>query len=560
MASLLGEGGSLQRAGDADAAEQTFRRALEVQPRNAEAHFLLGSLLGRLNRADEALAHLAQSVDANPDAPDAQTALGNVYLMQGRLDAAQSCYAQALRLDASNPSAFFNLGLVAQCRFDHQSARTNFGRAHELDPQMKDALKNLTLARVELGEFEIAETQLRRILEQRTDDFAALFSLGYVLQNSHRPQLAVDYFERARRQNTNDADLLLNLGIVLRDLGRIEAAIDSFDAAIAARANFAAALWHRSLARLLLHQFAAGWEHYDLRLISQDRAQRPPAHPEWRGQDPAGMRFLIYGEQGLGDEIMFASCVPQMIAAGRSCVVECSEKLLPLFRRSFPRAVVRLPVPNGVDEPIDAQVAMGSLPQYLRRQVADFPLHQGYLHADPDRIEKWHKRLSAIGPGLKIGISWRGGSYKTRSPVRSLPLEQWSAILQLSGVHFVDLQYTDCVDEVSVVEKRFGVQIHRWRDAREDFDETAALVSNLDLVVSVCTTVIHLAGALGKPVWVMAPYSPEWRYGVHGDAMPWYPSVRLFRQPSYAAWDPVITDVAQSLQAWRDHAHDAQRQ
>ncbi len=558
VASLLGEGARLQSAGDAVAAEQTFRRALELQPRNAEARFLLGSLLGRLNRADEALAHLAQSVEANPDAPDAQTALGNVYLMKGNLEAAQNCYAQALRLAPENPAASFNLGLLAQCGLDFNGALANFERTWALAPQMEGLLRNLTLARIELGRFEIAETQLQEIYAQRPDDPEVLFSLGYTLQNSHRPQLAIRYYERARELGFKDADLFLHRGIVLRDLGRIDEAIDSFNTAIAVRAGFEVALWHRTLAYLLQHDFARGWQHYDLRLRSRDRLQRPSTYPEWPGQNPADLRLLIYGEQGLGDEIMFASCLPQMIAASRSCIVECSEKLLPLIKRSFPGALVRLPQANGENEAIDMQVAMGSLPKYLRRQASDFPQHQGYLHANPARIEKWRKRLSALGPGPKVGISWRGGSYKTRSPVRSIPLEQWTAILQISGVHFVDLQYTDCSDEVSAAEQRFGAAIHRWPEAREDFEETAALVSSLDLVVSVCTTVIHLAGALARPVWVMAPFSPEWRYGARGEAMPWYPSARLFRQPAYAAWEPVIADVAQSLQALRDCGLDTQ--
>jgi hypothetical protein len=208
--------------------------------------------------------------------------------------------------------------------------------------------------------------------------------------------------------------------------------------------------------------------------------------------------------------------------------------------------------PVRASEDIDVQVAMGSLPRQLRKSLDDFPRHHGYLRAEPARIDAWRKRLAVIGRGPKVGISWRGGTYKTRSPVRSIPLEQWAPVLGIDGVHFIDLQYSDCGKEVDAAEARYGLRIHRWPEAREDFDETAALVSALDLVVSVCTAVIHLGGALGRPVWVMAPLSPEWRYGIRGDSMPWYPSVRIFRQPSRGAWGPVIEDVAQSLQNWRD--------
>jgi ADP-heptose:LPS heptosyltransferase len=169
------------------------------------------------------------------------------------------------------------------------------------------------------------------------------------------------------------------------------------------------------------------------------------------------------------------------------------------------------------------------------------------LQADPVRIAAWRERLAALGPGLKIGISWQGGTHKSRRPVRSLPLAKWQPILQATHAHFIDLQYLDFSAELAAQREATGVQVHSWEAVRADYEETAALVSALDLVISVCTAVIHLGGALGRPVWVMAPFSPEWRYGSKGEEMPWYPSVRVFRQPAYGDWDAVIANVARSL-------------
>ena len=560
MATLLGDAASLQAAGDDIAVERLCRLVIAMQPGNADAHFRLGSLLGRQNRADEALLHLSRAVEKNPQWLEAQVALGNVHLLKGRLDAAQDCYAAALRLAPSNPTIFFNLGMLAQSRLDYKTALANFEQAYALAPRMDGLLKNLTWAQVELGQFEVAEQRLQELATLRPDDPEVLFSLGYTLQNAHRPEHAIGYFERARTLGSKDADFLFNFGIVLRDLGRINEAMRCFDDALAAKPNFEPALWHRSLASLLQQDFVRGWAHYDLRLISKDRPQQPQSHPQWRGQKAGGARLLIYGEHGLGDEIMFASCLPEMIAASGRCTVECSPKLQALFQRSFPHAEIRSSAPAAHGDAIDTQVAMGSLPQYLRKTAADFPRHQGYLCADPARVAAWRQRLSALGAGPTIGISWRGGSYKSRSPVRSLPLDAWGPILQLSGAHFVDLQYTDCSDEVNEAAKRFGINIHRWPELREDFEETAAAVCAVDLVISVCTTLIHVSGALGRPVWIMAPFSPEWRYGLRGDGMPWYPSARVFRQPSYGAWAPLIADVAQSLRAWRDDKPDAGHQ
>ena len=159
----------------------------------------------------------------------------------------------------------------------------------------------------------------------------------------------------------------------------------------------------------------------------------------------------------------------------------------------------------------------------------------------------WRERLSQLGRGLKVGISWQGGTRKTRRRVRSLPLMRWQPILRTPGVHFINLQYTDSYAELAELYDVAGVKISDWQETRDDYEHTAALVSTLDLVISVCTAVIHLSGALDVPVWILAPYSPEWRYGITGEKMPWYPSARVFRQPSYGTWPPVIDLVSRQL-------------
>ena len=394
---------------------------------------------------------------------------------------------------------------------------------------------------------------LETMLSERPDDLEALKCLGSVLQNMHCPDQALAYYEKAHGFDPDDPELLNNLGIVLRELGRLDAAIAKFDAAIARNPDFVLARWHRALAYLLRHDFARGWPDYELRLVSAELPLRTAHYPRWDGGALGGRSLLVYAEQGLGDEIMFASCLPQVIVASRHCVVECSPRLETLFRRSLPQASVYSSTAGGDPPPavreagIDAQVAMGSLPQFLRRSWSDFPRHRGYLQADPQRVQIWRERLAMLGPGLKVGISWQGGTQLSRRPLRSIPLARWAPLLQSPGVQCVSLQYTECGAEIAAVEAATGVRIADWREVRDDLEHTAALITALDLVISVCTAVIHLGGALGRPVWVLAPYSPEWRYGIVGDAMPWYPSVRVYRQPRFGAWEPVIAAATQAL-------------
>jgi hypothetical protein len=254
---------------------------------------------------------------------------------------------------------------------------------------------------------------------------------------------------------------------------------------------------------------------------------------------------------------MFASCVPQLIENAGSCTIECSQKLVPLFARSFPKARVREPssekLPAG--ERYDFEVPLGSLPLYYRRTAAEFPRHSGYLRADGERLNEWRSKLYALGPGLKIGISWRGGTAVSRVALRSIPLEAWTRVFNVPGVRFISLQYGEgAASEAAALARSGGPVITHWQEAIDDYEETAALVAALDLTISVCTAVVHLAGALARPVWVMTPQAPEWRYGTRGEGMPWYPSARMFRQDHYGDWDLVLRRVASELHALQQYS------
>jgi len=195
----------------------------------------------------------------------------------------------------------------------------------------------------------------------------------------------------------------------------------------------------------------------------------------------------------------------------------------------------------------DYHVLAGSLPGLLRNRLEDFPRHEGYLVADPLRAERWRARLAELGPGPKIGLSWRGGTHLTRRSLRSLALHDLLPVLRTMGLRFISLQYGECAAELEGLRRETGIEVVHWPEAIDDYEETAALCASLDLTLSVCTSVIHLNGALGKPVWVMVPAVAEWRYGVQGDSMPWYPSVRLIRQASGGDWSDVFARVTRDL-------------
>lgn len=426
--------------------------------------------------------------------------------------------------------------------------------AHADSPLANDLLESFVRILIQRGELEEALVVARDSARAHPRSRESWLSLGLVQQAGHRYGEALESYDKVLAFGERDADLYANRGIALQSLGRLPDALADYARALEARPGHPVARFHASLIALMKGDYAGGWPEYETRLASGELPVRPRRYPRWDGSDPAGRTLLVYGEQGLGDEIMFASCLPDLERAGARCILECHSALHGLFARSFPNATVypAAPdkrVPDRIDHMgIDLEVPLGSLPLYFRRRAADFPAHDGYLRADPDRVGEWRTRLRAMGPGFKVGISWKGGTHASRTALRSIPLEDWLPILRVPGAHFVSLQYTpDAPDALDALAKGHGIRVAHWAEAIADYDETAALVSALDLTITVCTSIVHLAGALGRPVWVMAPTTPEWRYRDAGETMPWYPTARVYRQRSGGDWSDVVGRVAAQL-------------
>jgi hypothetical protein len=272
--------------------------------------------------------------------------------------------------------------------------------------------------------------------------------------------------------------------------------------------------------------------------------------PWWDGKSKG--LVVIHGEQGLGDEVMFSTCIPDAIETGAELVFECSPRMKELFTRSFPDIRVigthRLDGSEWRDgRKVDYKVALGSLPKFWRRSEDAFP-GSPYLKPDPRKVRYWRKRLAQLGPRPKIGIAWQGGAHTTRMDLRSIMLPLWKDILS-EDADFISLQYTKAATrEVQEMKDDHGIQIYHWKEAAEAkcMDDYAALESCCDLVISVCQTAIHLAGGLGVPCWCLTPSGPAWRYGVTGN-MPWYDSVDLIRQKPGEDWGPVLAEVSRRM-------------
>jgi hypothetical protein len=412
---------------------------------------------------------------------------------------------------------------------------------------------NLARTLLAMGEYAPAQKELDVALAANPRHAGALLFYGISCHESGQFDKALAYYDRARAERPTAIDVLGNMGNAYRDIGNFALSDEIFEEVLRLQPDYPEARNDYSHALLARGQFRRGWELYE----SRWEANRWTDHlhyrqPRWKGEALAGKRLLVWGEQGIGDQMMFGGLLPQLLPRAASTTVLVDAKLVPLFARSFPAAQVverRSEAHKGLmDEPFDYQVPIASLGQHFRRSFAEFPQHSGYLRADEAKVRAWRERLAAMGPGKKVAISWRGGFVGTRRHLRSIDVEAWLPILRTPGIEFISLQYTEgAAAELEALQGKHGVRVHHWPEVIEDYDETAALVCALDAVVSVCTALIHLTGALGRPVWILVPAVPEWRYMRQGDRMPWYPSARLLRQPRIGEWDPLIERVAARL-------------
>jgi len=526
-----------------------------------EALHVLGQALAVSGRLPEARNTLSRAAARQPSAP-LLTDLGNVLQIGGDVASAEQHYRRALALDRTHVPAWHNLALLLTARGDAAEAATCFDEALACEPLFAAALRayaSLAARNPEL--WERAAHRIEIALRADPEASAANEALGFMLlKRDLDADRAAAHFERALRTGGASADLFGNYAIALQDLGRIAEAVDAYDRALALDPQNRIVRWHRSLALLLAGRFGEAWPDYEHRLASEEWVRREFPVPRWDGRPVTGGLLLVAAEQGLGDEIMFASCLPDLLASGVRCMVECHPKLEALFRRSFPG----VPIYAGSqleslewlrDYPeVRCYEPAGSLPLRFRSSPDAFPAHRGYLKADPEKVRRWETRLADLGPARPVGLSWRGGTVKSRRRLRSPDPSRLAPLLKTPGIAWISLQYDAQPEEIDALSKAWGVTLHHWPEAIADYDETAALLSALDLTVSVCTAVIHLGGALGRPVWVMAPKSPEWRYGAAFERMPWYPSVRVTRQAEAGAWEELVERTAREVDAWRSRA------
>lgn len=475
----------------------------------------------------------------------------------GDVAAAEALYGKVLSVDASHAVALHNLGLIRHARGDVQGALALLGAAVERQPGEATFQFNLGLAQQSAGNLAQAERCYREAVARNPGYRKAWENLGVVLQDLERHTDAIAAYRRALALDAASLLARQNLGNALRALGRLDEAQAEYQAVLERQPLQADAAVQLGATRLACGDYA-GWDLYEWRYWSgESLAGGPPwplPLPKWDGADPRGRALHLYGEQGIGDEIMFASCVPDVARLGANLKLWCEPRLAALFARSFPGADVRGKPRGGLAPLLGAadndalRCSLASLPRLLRRAEPDF-CGSAFLVADAAATARWRERFAALGARRVIGLSWRGGGAPRAREARSIALERLAPLFQVDGVRIVDLQYGDHAAEIASFNHTAPRPLARFEDIDplRDMDDFAAALSALDAVVCVDNSTAHLAGALGVPTLLLLPFQADWRWQRGRDSTPWYASLHLLWQPAPGseAWSSVVGRAAE---------------
>jgi len=544
IAQAVEQAAALYRQGRLDEAEKVCARVLRAQPGWFDALHLLGLIKLQSGKAGAACALLEQALKLNPASAPLMSNLGMTLAALNRDAEALAILDKAIALMPGNVEAIANRGNVLLKLNRPHDALAAFDQAVALAPRFLPALLNRGNTLAQLKRPDEALAQYDGVLALAPNHAETHVNRGNVLLALGRAAEAATAYERALALRPDYVKALIGRGAALQALNRHRDALADFDRALAIDKGNADAHHNAALALLTLGDYRRGFEEHEWRWQRTGMPARRPSvgKPLWLGEYAlARKRILLTAEQGLGDTIQFARYAPILARSGATVVLEVPRELAPLLARIDGVAEV---VVRGEPRPaFDVHCPLASLPRALRTEPATIPADIPYLRPSPERLAKWRERIEAL-PSPRIALAWAGSVDHANDRNRSIALNQLVPLFEFKA-GFISIQRELRADDGETL-ARLPQLTHVAGDLA-DFDDTAAVVALADRVISVDTSVVHLAGALGRPTWVLLPFCPDWRWMLERTATPWYPTVRLFRQPAPGDWDSALSSVAEQL-------------
>lgn len=578
-----------------DRAVQLLRAVATASPTSSPAYFNLGLALRDSGARDDAIVAFEHACALSSNYPEALSCIASCHELDGRLDVAEQFLRKCVTLFPSYLAAFIKLGqllmrqglndeaaeVFSACLVHHPKSvecMQLFGGLHFRKGNLKEAEKlfrllltflpedpivNCYLGAVllNLGQIEEAEKKILKGYRLRPSDHDIVINMGLLMLHKGQLHEAMAMHREAIRLMPTMAEAWNNLGITLQHLHEFDEALSCYDQSIALKPTFLGAHTNKAQALLSMGRMAEGWPIYKSRFdqIIHATKRRLFDYPEWDGSVHKERKLLLWTDQGLGDEILYSSMIPDIQARSGPCMLECSVRMAPLFQRSFENLTVvprRFPAASEISAfAPDVQLSLVQAGAFLRPDIASIPKHSAYLRPDQSAWKYLREKYAVLAGARRIvGISWKSENPHTGA-FKSIPLLQWLPILQTPDIFFVSLQYGNQEQELAELNAFCNPGIYRDLDVDpiQNPDRFAAQVAAMDLVLTTSNTTAHFAGALNIPVWTMAPLGPGslWYWFLNRDDSPWYPSMRLFRQQNRGDWSGSISRVTAQLEQWR---------
>ena len=554
----LHEAVALQQQGKLRDAEKIFTRVLKAAPDHFDALNLLGTVKAQLGRMGEAYRLLSAAIKINPRIAGAWANLGQVLLALKRHDEAIECFDKARALAPDDVAVLYQHANALLSAGRTEGALAEFRQVLMRMPQHAEARLNCGIALAALGHHQEAVTEFDAALTAMPGHPGVHYNRGLALYALGRYAASLEAHDRALASAPEHAGAWLHRGRSLAALNRADEAVKSYAKARSAGKDHPDIQFSEALALLTLGDYRTGFEKYEARWrrsgMPSPQSRRGPL---WLGGYPLSRKtVLLHAEQGLGDTIQFARYVPLLAATGANIVLEVQSELTALMARLDGGAKI---IASGeAPPPFDVHCPLGSLPLALRTEPDSVPASIPYLSADDASLTKWSARIGAL-PRPRIAIAWSGNPSHYNDRNRSLafarlrPLFAHPAAQGGAGARFISIQYDVRAEDASALAAETRV-LHLGGDL-QNFTDTAAVIALSDLVIAADTAVAHLAGAMGRPLWVLIPFAPDWRWTLNGEASPWYPTARLFRQTTLGDWDGVIARVTAELSKYVSSAN-----
>jgi len=522
-----------------------YERAVAIDPTLASAHLSLGLVLQQEGKIDDAISCFQQAVNLKPNYTDAYFGLGFALHDKKQLDEAATAYRQVISLEPTSVRALNNLATVLLDQGKSTEAISCLRRADEIAPNSAEIQYSLGQAFKADSQLAKSEHSYRRAIDLKPEFPEALNNLGTLLSGQQSLAEAASCFRRAIELRPKYGDAYHNLGNALMAQGLLDESGACYRRAIALMSNPAEPSFSESARKLLTGNLQQGWVEYEARWHTGQIPIRSFPFPAWNGENLAEKTILLHAEQGFGDTLQFIRYASVVKNLGATVIVECQPQLTRLLT-SQP-SIDRL-IPEGDNVPkCDFHAPLLSLPRIVKTTLESIPALVPYLFAKPALIAYWREKLSSVR-GFRIGINWHGRTGTLTSHRRDIPLALFESLSAIPGIQLISLQKSTGPNQsVGARQPSNILHLSDFDTAHGPFMDTAAIMHNLDLVISSDTSIAHLAGALGLPTWVPLPFAPDWRWLLHRSDSPWYPTMRLFRQRSVGNWEGVFSEIKNVL-------------